>query len=563
MKKFIFLSFLFCATTLFGQDVSESLAVDIATQYYERVKDDNVNEQVLRIKANNQIKGKRAPELISPLGLANMWLVPVEDGWVLVSTNTKTTPVLAHYRTDRKPAYDSLAPGAKYLLEWYEHEIAYANDSCPNCERNWKWNELRQENETKNVLLQNTRGVFLPLPAHWNQIGNESNPPDCDKSYNKFCPVVNNNNASGQCYKAAVGCVAVAMAQIMAYWHWPYAANVPTTPGGNTTELKFYDWTMMPYYLYNYTHDNEVDMVAGLLRDCGYMSDMNYGVGSGTTDEKALAAFVAFGYNGNTIQKKDKWLTSGWQTMLQAELNAGRPVYYGGYSSGFWTNGHAFVLDGYDSQGYFHINFGYGTTGGDDYYQIDSISANGTNYNHWQSAIIGIQPAPYCGSATIDETVIFPSKFSITTGGELIFEEKVLENIERGEIYSATQVRLTNGFTIKEGCNVHIAIKDVPCPTETLSIPAIQVAPMKKTHSSNEEQIVKKTLTLSPNPVASMLHIQTQDELSQAKIYTINGQRVLQASQADIDVSALPQGMYILRAETTDGNAHQTKFIKQ
>ena len=44
MKKFIFLSFLFCATTLFGQDVSESLAVDIATQYYERVKDDNVNE---------------------------------------------------------------------------------------------------------------------------------------------------------------------------------------------------------------------------------------------------------------------------------------------------------------------------------------------------------------------------------------------------------------------------------------------------------------------------------------------------------------------------------------
>ncbi|MBR4521317.1 MAG: T9SS type A sorting domain-containing protein, partial [Paludibacteraceae bacterium] len=36
-----------------------------------------------------------------------------------------------------------------------------------------------------------------------------------------------------------------------------------------------------------------------------------------------------------------------------------------------------------------------------------------------------------------------------------------------------------------------------------------------------------------------------------------------QSAQTDIDVSALPQGMYILRAETTDGNAHQTKFIKQ
>ena len=45
--------------------------------------------------------------------------------------------------------------------------------------------------------------------------------------------------------------------------------------------------------------------------------------------------------------------------------------------------------------------------------------------------------------------------------------------------------------------------------------------------------------------------------------YLYNGQRVLQSAQTDIDVSALPQGMYILRAETTDGNAHQAKFIKQ
>lgn len=139
IKKYFIIALITCSASLFGQDVPLSLAVDVATQYYERVKDDNVNEQVLRIKANNQIKAKRVPELISPLGLANMWLVPVEDGWVLVSSSTKTTPVLAHYQTDKKPEYDRLAPGEKYLLEWYELEIAYANDSCTNCERNWKY----------------------------------------------------------------------------------------------------------------------------------------------------------------------------------------------------------------------------------------------------------------------------------------------------------------------------------------------------------------------------------------------------------------------------------------
>ena len=111
-----------------GQDVSESLAVEVATQYYERVKNDNPGEHISRILTNNQTRSDRYPELISPLCLAGMCLVPVDDGWVLVSSNTKTTPILAHYQTDRKPVYDLLAPGEKYLLDWYEHEIAYAND---------------------------------------------------------------------------------------------------------------------------------------------------------------------------------------------------------------------------------------------------------------------------------------------------------------------------------------------------------------------------------------------------------------------------------------------------
>lgn len=66
-------------------------------------------------------------------------------------------------------------------------------------------------------------------------------------------------------------------------------------------------------------------------------------------------------------------------------------------------------------------------------------------------------------------------------------------------------------------------------------------------------------LSLSDN----ILHIQTSDELSQVKIYTLNGQCVLQTSQTDIDVSALPQGMYILHASTTDGMEKQAKFLAQ
>ena len=60
-----------------------------------------------------------------------------------------------------------------------------------------------------------------------------------------------------------------------------------------------------------------------------------------------------------------------------------------------------------------------------------------------------------------------------------------------------------------------------------------------------------------------ILHIHTTDELSEVQIYTLNGQRVMQAAQADIDVSNLPQGMYLLRALTADGQQHQAKFIRE
>lgn len=474
MKNYIFLAMICYSAATCGQDVSQTLAVDIATQYYERVKNDNPGEHISRIRTNNQTRSDRYPELISPLGLADMWLVPVDDGWVLVSSNTKTTPILAHYQTDRKPVYDLLAPGEKYLLDWYEHEIAYANDSCPTCERNSKWDILLQE-KSSGIMWTRSTPVVPPLTqTHWDQTGNNSKypvVPYCDKSYNKFCKTI--NNAPDQCNRAAAGCGAVAIAQILAYWKWPYGASVPTTSGGNTYDYKFYDWTKMPNMIFNYTPDLLVDNVAGLLLDCGYHASTTYGEQSFAFINNVKDAFVACGYDDTTINIKDKWTTSGWQAMLQAEIDLGRPVCYRGFSNDIWFDGHYFVLDGYDSTGKFHINFGW-CGSEDNFYYVDSIFANSTNFNHWQSAIVGIQPDPYCGSGTILNILTTLPKFNYTIGGEMLLNNNVMEDVEHGELFSATQVRMTGNVHIKSGCNVHIAIKDVPCQSVSSNAPAFQ-----------------------------------------------------------------------------------------
>lgn len=143
----------------------------------------------------------------------------------------------------------------------------------------------------------------------------------------------------------------------------------------------------------------------------------------------------------------------------------------------------------------------------------------------------------------------------IPTGGDVTFEAR-------------TRIELRPGFRAVQGSTFKAIIE---LPSQQSSAPS-NVRRRELFTANNEEDnhddaVIEKpqnnTFSILPNPVNAILHLQTAEELSQVKIYNLSGQRVLQSAQTDINVSALPQGMYILRAETTDGNAHQTKFIKQ
>ena len=48
-----------------------------------------------------------------------------------------------------------------------------------------------------------------------------------------------------------------------------------------------------------------------------------------------------------------------WENMIYSDLKAGHPVYYDGVN-GSNTGAHAFVVDGYSSDGFFHLNWGWG-----------------------------------------------------------------------------------------------------------------------------------------------------------------------------------------------------------
>ena len=109
---------------------------------------------------------------------------------------------------------------------------------------------------------------------------------------------------------------------------------------------------------------------------------------------------------------KDSY-TGDWDEMLRNELDANRPVYYFGQSPTY--AGHAFVLDGYDDNGYFHVNWGW--YGWCDNYFLTSLlrpyvgdnNPEEANYSYNQGAITGIQPDVTGGGAIVLKSGIIPA----------------------------------------------------------------------------------------------------------------------------------------------------------
>ena len=131
--------------------------------------------------------------------------------------------------------------------------------------------------------------------------------------------------------------------------------------------------------------------------------------------------------------------------------------------------------------------------------------------------------------------------------------------VQSGQIVdmaATSQIKLTPGTHIKRGANYRAAIRS---NADDSNYPQF----IKRKDIPNNKEINNKRFAIFPNPVNAILQIQTSEELAQVNIYNLNGQCVMRAAQTDIDVSALPQGMYILRAVTIDSIPLQAKFIKQ
>lgn len=270
------------------------------------------------------------------------------DGFVIISGRDDINPVIGYSDTGNLDE-NNMPDALRYLLKSLQSNS----------------NSSSKRSIVKNMATP----VIAPLiKTRWYQL----EPYNCKLESKKFLTC----------------CVATAMAQVMNYHQWPekgfgqvsYDSFIPAygkdTEGAGLMEADFsqsvYDWNnMLDTYINGNWTQTQADAVGLLMRDCGYAAWAQY-----TTTESlaydmdmAMAMSENFGYDAMIHPHFSNITTDEWLSGIKKELDGGFPVIITGQATIFGNGGHCFVADGYDSNDFIHINWGWNGDA-DGYYDI-------------------------------------------------------------------------------------------------------------------------------------------------------------------------------------------------
>ncbi len=280
------------------------------------------------------------------------------QGFVIVSRNDDCTPIIGY--SDRPYHADNLPCGLKWWLQTVSHNIEQGVDGRHAATREIAFTEVAPFVKTQ-----------------WGQ----------GAPYNLLTPELNGKHTP-------TGCVATAMAQVMKYYNYPAQGKgkgyYTTTENSTrvTEQIKGeYQWgLMMDKYNASATDEQKL-AVATLMKDAGLSTNMTYGSGGSAASEIVAAHGMAYNFRYDSLALKayerDFFDRTEWLETVYSQLEAKKPLLYVGASG---TNGHAFILDGIDSDGLVHVNWGW--NGDEDgFYNIDLLNPEKYAYSTQQGMV--------------------------------------------------------------------------------------------------------------------------------------------------------------------------------
>ena len=388
MKKFVLLIALFalCSQNIDAKSVTVDQAKAIAMQF---------GQAQPTLKAGAQANMTLGYAAMNMKGQSDYYVFNRDgnQGFVIVAGDDLSTPILGY---SDKGSFDfNEAPEAlQLMLKEYQNKM--------------EWLRQHPKAAQAPMLTYDLQpyGVY-PIcgEVHWHQF-----PP-----FNSYAPRSSHAlTSNGRCY---AGCVPVAFSTIMKGLKYPsrgfgeFGYNYVLDGQDMTAFAKFNDYTYNYSKMKNgYGEYQSAPEAAELVYEVGVAFHTIY---SGESSDallknvfRGIIAFFDFNSNIQYVQKSSyAYNEQAWYDMMYTEIDNGRPVYYMGRrtidNSGNPCNiGHAFVLDGYDSNGKVHVNWGFQPEEYNTYFDWELLSPRSdydydpyeSGFNAQQAAIIGLCP---------------------------------------------------------------------------------------------------------------------------------------------------------------------------
>lgn len=353
-----------CCLSAFAQPITEAQAREKAFAF---------------LRNSDSSPARKAPRKVPKLKIASscpelfIFNDEANDGYIIVSGDERMPSVLG-YSYSGQFDLDNVPDN---MMAWLE-----------GCKKETKYRQLNGLDDTGDHGFVKGEPIEPLIDCAW---GGSSEP------YTLKTPATKGYNASAGSY-------AVAMAQVMYYYKWPskttdiipgyitnhFSINVPEIP------ITSIDWNLLrPTYGYDDNFNKASGQeVAKLMQICGAAVQTDYynfsqKISCGDWFGKvADALYLYFGYDDNVMKiEKYKYPENIWNQIIYDELLSYRPVIYAADDSPAYSYGFVFIVDGYDKDDYFHINWGWkGVDNG--YFLLSSIRWTGL-----QKATVGIQPS--------------------------------------------------------------------------------------------------------------------------------------------------------------------------
>lgn len=427
MKKLLF-SFVLLSVcgSVSAEQISVSQAASIAEKYLGEAV--NVGQNLGPAKMKGLQMSAESPEYYVFNSDSN-------KGFVIISGDDELTELVG-YSNEGEFRSENAPENLRAWLDGYAAFVRSVRDG---------------ESKPMRASVNNATPVVEPLvTTRWNQ----------GEPYNLLCPY--DSSVGVTC---PTGCAATSMAQLINYHEWPVQGKGTKSYNSNYGLLtvdfskSVYDWANMKdryesYYdennnIVNEWNDTEANAVAKLMYDCGVALEMVYGpYSSGASDtEMTLALCNYFNYHADLITR-DGHTVDEFLARIKEELDNNRPMVFNGQGSG---GGHSYIVDGYDSNDYLHVNWGWGGIS-DGYFNVsymnpDDLGTGGGSggFNEMQSIVVAYPDET--GNGSYGQFVMRLVDSSVWNGGEG-YVKALQESIVKGEDFEVEYFGIWNTYSL-------------------------------------------------------------------------------------------------------------------